>query len=68
MKIKFACPIYDTHCGMRAISKDALDRLPLSQEGMEFASEFIVEQANRRYTARASLKPMYDPKSERTRS
>ncbi|MGR8946655.1 MAG: GcvT family protein [Gammaproteobacteria bacterium] len=31
-------------------------------------SEFIVEQANRRYTARASLKPMYDPKSERTRS
>ena len=31
-------------------------------------SEFIIEQADRRYTARASLKPMYDPKSERTRS
>ena len=29
---------------------------------------FIIEQANRSYPASASLKPMYDPKSERTRS
>ena len=32
------------------------------------ANEFIIEQADRRYSARASLSPMYDPKSERTRS
>ena len=29
---------------------------------------YTLEQANRTYTAKASLKPMYDPKSERTRS
>ncbi|MEM7467936.1 MAG: FAD-dependent oxidoreductase [Pseudomonadota bacterium] len=32
------------------------------------ASEFIIEQANRRYTAKASLSPMYDPTSTRARS
>ena len=31
-------------------------------------NDFIIEQANRQYTARASLSPMYDPKSEKTRS
>ena len=29
---------------------------------------YVLEQANRAYTAQASLTPMYDPKSERTRS
>lgn len=31
------------------------------------AAEFSIEQANRSYKARASLKPMYDPKSARAR-
>ena len=39
----------------------------LTQDMLD-ASEFVIEQANRRYTARASLRPMYDPKSERTKS
>ena len=29
---------------------------------------YTIEQANRTYGAKASLTPMYDPKSERTRS
>lgn len=41
------------------------------QEGVDSAyisqGAFTIEQANRSYTARASLSPMYDPKSLRTR-
>jgi glycosyltransferase involved in cell wall biosynthesis len=32
----------DTHSGFRAITRDALDRLPLKTGGMEFASEMLV--------------------------
>ncbi|MEM7540556.1 MAG: FAD-dependent oxidoreductase [Pseudomonadota bacterium] len=32
------------------------------------AGSYTIEQANRTYTARVSVKPMYDPKSERTHS
>ena len=32
------------------------------------AGTYTVEQANRTYTAKVSLTPMYDPKSERTHS
>ncbi len=32
------------------------------------AGSYEIEQANCVYTARASLTPMYDPRSERTRS
>jgi glycosyltransferase involved in cell wall biosynthesis len=33
----------DAHCGMRAIRRDAFQRLALHTTGMEFASEFILE-------------------------
>ena len=32
------------------------------------SGEFVIEQADRRYKARASLKPLYDPASARARS
>lgn len=32
------------------------------------SGEYVIEQANRSYTARASLKPLYDPTSARARS
>jgi glycosyltransferase involved in cell wall biosynthesis len=32
----------DTHSGFRAITREALDRLPLTTGGMEFASEMLV--------------------------
>ena len=32
----------DTHSGFRAITREALDRLPLKTGGMEFASEMLV--------------------------
>lgn len=39
----FEAGISDSHCGMRAISRDALEKLNLRAEGMEFASEMVIE-------------------------
>ncbi|MGI4757406.1 MAG: glycosyltransferase family 2 protein, partial [Janthinobacterium lividum] len=39
----FHTPIGDFHCGMRAFSKVAYERLDLRTTGMEFASEMVVK-------------------------
>ena len=39
----FSCHISDAHCGLRAIKRDALNRLNLKSGGMEFASEMLIE-------------------------
>jgi glycosyltransferase involved in cell wall biosynthesis len=39
----FSSNISDTHCGLRAISRDALKKLNLRSGGMEFASEMLIE-------------------------
>jgi hypothetical protein len=41
----FATGISDAHCGMRAITREALDRMDLKAGGMEFASEMVIEAA-----------------------
>lgn len=41
----FKAGISDAHCGMRAIRREALDKLKLHSTGMEFASEMIIEAA-----------------------
>ncbi|MFA5155561.1 MAG: glycosyltransferase family 2 protein [Patescibacteria group bacterium] len=41
----FRVKINDIHCGARAISRGALDRLNLCTGGMEFASEMIIKAA-----------------------
>ncbi len=48
LNVFFKAGISDAHCGMRAIRKDALERLPLRCKGMEFASEMVIEAAKRR--------------------
>jgi glycosyltransferase involved in cell wall biosynthesis len=44
----FATKISDAHCGMRAITREALDRLNLRTGGMEFASEMVIEAARKK--------------------
>lgn len=44
----FKTNISDSHCGMRSISKEAYDKLNLKSEGMEFASEMIIEAARKK--------------------
>jgi glycosyltransferase involved in cell wall biosynthesis len=44
----FHTPYSDTHSGFRAITREALDRLPLTTGGMEFASEMLVMASKER--------------------
>jgi len=41
----FGTDISDAHCGLRAIRREALERLNLKTGGMEFASEMFIEAA-----------------------
>lgn len=42
LRLLFRTRISDSHCGMRAITREAYDRLGLRTTGMEFASEMVV--------------------------
>lgn len=41
----FRTGIGDAHCGLRAVRKDAFQRMRLSGTGMEFASEMVIKAA-----------------------
>ncbi|MFV2054388.1 glycosyltransferase family 2 protein [Aliiroseovarius sp. YM-037] len=43
LRFLFNTNITDAHCGMRALTRDAYDRLKLSSTGMEFASEMVLK-------------------------
>ena len=43
LRIFFKAKIRDAHCGMRAITRDAYNKLHLQTTGMEFASEMLVK-------------------------
>ena len=43
LNLFFQAHISDAHCGFRAITKDALERINLKAGGMEFASEMIID-------------------------
>lgn len=42
-RLFFRCPVRDFHCGLRAFSKAAIERLELRTGGMEFASEMVIK-------------------------
>ncbi len=44
----FGARISDANCGMRGFRKDAIERLDLQADGMEFASEMVIRAAQRR--------------------
>lgn len=45
LKIMYKTSIGDSHCGLRAISKEAFEKLQLKTPGMEFASEMVVKSS-----------------------
>lgn len=47
LRLFFNTKIKDSHTGMRAITKEALDKLNLRTTGMEFASEMIIKAIKR---------------------
>ncbi len=44
----FKTNISDAHSGMRAITREAYDKLDMKSEGMEFASEMVIEAARKK--------------------
>ncbi len=42
-RLFFRSPAGDFHCGMRALSREAFERLDLQTTGMEFASEMVIK-------------------------
>jgi glycosyltransferase involved in cell wall biosynthesis len=42
-RVFFHAPVGDTHCGLRACTKDAYERMRLRATGMEFASEMVIK-------------------------
>jgi glycosyltransferase involved in cell wall biosynthesis len=47
-RVAFRVPIGDFHCGMRAFTRDAFDRMRTQTTGMEFATEMIANAAYQR--------------------
>ena len=45
--LKFGIKIHDWHCGIRGIRRDALKKLNLQTDGMEFATEMIAEASRK---------------------
>lgn len=48
LRVFFSSNVHDVHCGMRAISREALDKLNLRTTGMEFASEMVIKAIKRK--------------------
>ncbi len=48
LNMLFHTRISDTHCGMRAIRHDSYLKLDMKSEGMEYASEMIIEAARKK--------------------
>lgn len=48
LNLFFRTGVSDAHCGMRGITKDALDRLQLETPGMEFASEMVIRASKQK--------------------
>jgi hypothetical protein len=48
LNLFFRTGVGDAHCGLRAFRRDAYERLGLTTDGMEFASEMVVKAAFKR--------------------
>ncbi len=48
LNLLFRTGISDAHCGMRAFTREALKKMDLKTEGMEFASEMVIEASRKK--------------------
>ena len=48
LRLFFKTSVSDSHCGMRAFTRDAYERMHLRTQGMEFASEIVVNALRER--------------------
>jgi glycosyltransferase involved in cell wall biosynthesis len=66
LNMLFATGISDAHCGLRAITREALNRLDLKTGGMEFASEMVIE-ASRKNLRIAEVPITYYPRKGKSK-
>jgi glycosyltransferase involved in cell wall biosynthesis len=45
LRLLFRAPVSDAHCGLRALTKEAVSRMDLRTGGMELASEIVIKAA-----------------------
>lgn len=64
-RIAFRMKIGDVHCGMRAFTKVAFERMQTSTPGMEFATEMIANAARQRLRLTEIPTRLYPDKRER---
>lgn len=63
LNIFFRTGLTDAHCGMRAFTSEALKKMDLKAQGMEFASEMLIKSKRAKLrTTEVEIK--YDPRSE----
>lgn len=48
LNLFFRSGVSDAHCGLRALRREAVDKLGLQATGMEFASEMVIKAGKRR--------------------
>ena len=48
----FGTEVNDAHCGLRAVRRDALERLDLQSGGMELASEMVIRASREHLVVR----------------
>jgi hypothetical protein len=58
----FKSRISDAHCGMRAFTREAYERMELKTEGMEFATEMVVEAMRKKLNVK-EVPITYHPRS-----
>jgi glycosyltransferase involved in cell wall biosynthesis len=61
LNLFFRTGVRDAHCGMRALRRDALERLDLRTTGMEFASEMVI-RASKAHLAITEIDIEYHPR------
>ena len=64
-RVKFGVKIRDWHCGIRGIRRDALSKLNLTTDGMEFATEMIAEASRKGLRIGEVSVPLKRAKNER---
>jgi hypothetical protein len=62
----FGASISDANCGMRGFRKDAIDRLKLQSDGMEFASEMVIRAAQQHFHIEETPIAYYPSPPDRT--
>ena len=48
LNLFFKIGVSDAHCGLRAFTKEALERMHFNTDGMEFASEMLIQAVRRK--------------------